>query len=192
MVAAGGSGEVCRLLAPAASGAVDFADAWSAAAASCRSSSGADLIMFSFLASSCDFCVGAGRDKRTSATNTAAPANTHATRGQKARRRPAGLVSGPGLPKRRATSPCRRRRVAGCNSSGGPASSRRFSAQPRSSFSIGRSGSDAIFSYRLDGKTGDFSPEKSFRTISTKRSRHLLSRELTVLGFISRVWLISS
>jgi hypothetical protein len=37
--------------------------------------------------------------------------------------------------------------------------------------------------YRLDGKTADFSPEKTFLMISSRRSRHLLRRELTVFGF---------
>src|SRR5579863_2024868 len=46
--------------------------------------------------------------------------------------------------------------------------------------------------YRLDGKTAEFSPANIFRAIPSRRSRHLLRRELTVLGFNSRASLISS
>src|SRR5438093_8452531 len=46
--------------------------------------------------------------------------------------------------------------------------------------------------YKLDGKAADFSPENTFRAISSSRSKHLLNRELTVFGFSLSERLISS
>ncbi len=96
------------------------------------------------------------------------------------------------LANRRATSLCSNERVAGCISSGGPAFSRRFREDARSSFSIGRSVSISYPVCKLDGKTGVFSLKNIFRSIPSSRSRHLLSRELTVLEFNPRARLISS
>ncbi len=132
-----------------------------------------------------------GNNKAAPTAAIARTHRTHANLGRRAARNLNDPPSAPGFGARRATSPCNIRRVAGCNSSGGPASSRRLFAQSRSRFSIGRSGSMHVC-YPLDGKTPDFSPENVLRRRASSRSRHLLRRELTVFGFNFNVPLSSS